>query len=158
VDETVSAQLEELQQRKTKELQARFREVFGIRAPPANRTHLLRGLAWQLQAQRDGTHSNRLLLRAFSLTGLAYPHLPRPRDVPPSAAEPQPAVGRDPRLPAAGTTLERRYQGKLVTVTVLDDCFDYNGKAYRSLSAIAFEVTGTRWNGFHFFGLQRVAA
>src|SRR4051794_20234023 len=89
VDENASAQIEELQQLNTKELQARFQEVFGIRAAPSNRTHLLRRLALQLQAQCDGTLSDRLLLRAFYLTGVAYPHLPRPRDVPPVAAEPQ---------------------------------------------------------------------
>ena len=157
LDETVSAQIEELQQRKTTELQARFQEVFGIRSASSNRTHLLRRLAWQLQAQGEGTLSERLLLRAFYLTGVAYPHLPRPRDVPPVAAEPQRAVGRDPRLPAVGTALERRHQGKPVRVTVLEEGFEYNGKAYRSLSAIAFAVTGTRWNGYHFFGLRRVA-
>jgi hypothetical protein len=40
---------------------------------------------------------------------------------------------------------------------VLDDGFEYDGRQYRSLSAIAIEITGTRWNGFLFFGLTREA-
>jgi hypothetical protein len=40
-------------------------------------------------------------------------------------------------------------------VTVLANGFEYLGKHYDSLSAIAYRVTGTRWNGFHFFGLKQ---
>ena len=58
---------------------------------------------------------------------------------------------RDPRLPQAGTTLERHYQGKTVCVNVLQDGFEYDGKPYESLSSIASSVSGTRWNGFAFF-------
>jgi hypothetical protein len=64
---------------------------------------------------------------------------------------------RDLRLPEAGTTIERRYQGKAVCVKVLKDGFEYDGKRYESLSSIALSVTGTRWNGFSFFGLKKEA-
>jgi hypothetical protein len=40
---------------------------------------------------------------------------------------------------------------------VLADGFEYEGRKYKSLSAIAAEITGTRWNGFLFFGLNREA-
>jgi hypothetical protein len=39
-------------------------------------------------------------------------------------------------------------------VAVLADGFAWNGKTYRSLSMIAFAITGTRWNGPRFFGLR----
>jgi Protein of unknown function (DUF2924) len=39
-------------------------------------------------------------------------------------------------------------------VTVLRDGFEYEGRPYRSLSAIARATTGTRWNGWTFFGLR----
>jgi hypothetical protein len=42
-------------------------------------------------------------------------------------------------------------------VTVLDEGFEWEGKRYSSLSAIAQEVTGTKWNGFAFFGLAKEA-
>ena len=62
---------------------------------------------------------------------------------------------RDPRLPEAGTTLERQYRGKIICVKVLKDGFEYDGKLHESLSSIASSVTGTRWNGFSFFRLKK---
>ena len=63
------------------------------------------------------------------------------------------AVSRDERIPPHGTVLTREYKGERHTVTVLDGGFEYDGKAYRSLSAIAHAITGAHWNGYHFFGL-----
>jgi hypothetical protein len=60
---------------------------------------------------------------------------------------------RDPRLPAAGTVLEREHNGKKIRVTVLEDGFRYEGETYNSLSTIARVATGTIWNGFTFFHL-----
>ena len=62
---------------------------------------------------------------------------------------------RDARLPPIGTILERSYQGQKIVVTVLEQGFSYNGQTFGSLSAIAHQVTGTRWNGFLFFGLLK---
>lgn len=62
---------------------------------------------------------------------------------------------RDPRLPAPGTTLTRTFQEEEIKVEVLDVGFRYDGKTWRSLSAIAREVSGTSWNGFLFFGIQK---
>jgi hypothetical protein len=60
---------------------------------------------------------------------------------------------RDPRLPAAGSVLEREHKGKKIRVTVLEDGFRYEGETYSSLSTIARVATGTIWNGFTFFQL-----
>ena len=62
-------------------------------------------------------------------------------------------VRQDDR-PIAGTRLIREYQGVEHTVTVLHDGFEWEGRPYRSLSAIARAITGTRWNGWMFFGLK----
>jgi len=59
----------------------------------------------------------------------------------------------DRRLPMPGTVLTREYRGRTIAVTVLDEGFECEGKVYRSLSAVARAVTGTRWNGLLFFGL-----
>jgi hypothetical protein len=56
--------------------------------------------------------------------------------------------------PIAGTRLIRDYQGVEHSVTVLGDGFEYQGRRYRSLSAIARAITGTRWNGWVFFGIR----
>ncbi|HVX91328.1 MAG TPA: DUF2924 domain-containing protein [Candidatus Paceibacterota bacterium] len=60
----------------------------------------------------------------------------------------------DPRLPLPGTPLIRRFQGKDIIVHVrADGGFECNGRIYTSLSRAVTEATGTRWNGFAFFGL-----
>ncbi len=53
-----------------------------------------------------------------------------------------------------GTRLIREWQGRTYEVTVLGDGFHWNGETYRSLSAIARSITGTRWNGQVFFGVK----
>ena len=52
-----------------------------------------------------------------------------------------------------GTKLVREFRGKRYSVTVIASGFEYNGRKYKSLSAIANEITGTRWNGKKFFGV-----
>jgi Protein of unknown function (DUF2924) len=56
-------------------------------------------------------------------------------------------------MPAAGTQLIKRYKDQTLTVTVLEDGYQYQERLYKSLSAIARQVTGTQWNGYLFFGL-----
>lgn len=50
-----------------------------------------------------------------------------------------------------GTKLVREFKGKRYSVTVIQNGYEYNGKKYKSLSAIANKITGTRWNGKKFF-------
>ena len=50
-------------------------------------------------------------------------------------------------------TLNPEYKGRRVIVKVLVNGFEFDGEIYRSLSAIASEVAGTKWNGFLFFNL-----
>jgi hypothetical protein len=60
--------------------------------------------------------------------------------------------------PLPGTRLVREYDGVQHVVTVRADDFEYEGRPYRSLSAIARHITGTRWNGWVFFGLRQPGA
>src|SRR6185437_14375034 len=59
-----------------------------------------------------------------------------------------------PRRIKAGAIIVRKWKGQSHRVTVLEDSFAYNGKSYESLSQIARQITGTRWNGPRFFGLR----
>jgi len=59
----------------------------------------------------------------------------------------------DPRVPPAGTQLIKRYKDETLTVTVLENGFQYRERVFKSLSAIARQVTGTQWNGYLFFAL-----
>jgi len=53
-----------------------------------------------------------------------------------------------------GTRIIKTYKGKKHIVTVLEKGFDYEGQTYSSLSKLAFEITGTKWNGRVFFNLN----
>ncbi len=59
----------------------------------------------------------------------------------------------DARLPLPGSLLLKEFKGQTHVVKVLDDVFEYDGRRFRSLSAIAQAISGTKWNGFSFFGL-----
>jgi hypothetical protein len=59
------------------------------------------------------------------------------------------------RVPMPGAQISRPYKGRMIAVTVLPNGFDYEGEVYRSLSAVAKAVTGTHWNGYHFFNLAK---
>jgi Protein of unknown function (DUF2924) len=54
-----------------------------------------------------------------------------------------------------GTQLIRQWQNTTHTVMVLDEGFALDGRAYKSLSAVAKVITGTNWNGYAFFGIKR---
>jgi hypothetical protein len=61
---------------------------------------------------------------------------------------------RPDRLPIVGTQMIREWQGVQHRVTVRSEDFEYEGRPYKSLSAIAREITKVRWNGWVFFGLK----
>jgi len=61
---------------------------------------------------------------------------------------------RQASRPVVGTRIVRTWQGQRYEITVVAAGFEYEGRRYRSLSAIAREITGTRWNGPAFFGLR----
>ena len=71
--------------------------------------------------------------------------------------EPDSFVDWDPRLPPPGNIVERQYKGKMIRVIVLKEGFEYEGRRYKSLTAIAKEVSGSHCNGFLFFRLGRLA-
>ncbi len=64
------------------------------------------------------------------------------------------AAPRRPQLPP-GARLLRDWNGSTHAVDVVEDGFLWNGARYRSLSAVARAITGARWSGPRFFGLDR---
>jgi hypothetical protein len=64
-------------------------------------------------------------------------------------------AAHEPLILKPGALLIREWQGRLERVTVVDDGFAWNGATYGSLSATAFAITGTKWNGHRFFGVRR---
>lgn len=161
MDEAIGQEIERLARMKPKELKAYYRQLLGEEARSGNRMYLYRRMAWKLQANVEGGLSDRAQERAHRLADDVALRLLPPRPVsqalaaPLGALEPPPPeAGRDRRLPPAGSSLQRSYQGRSIEVRVLQSGFEYNGRPYASLSAVAHHATGTRWNGFTFFRLQ----
>lgn len=156
---SIEEQLAELTRLETSELQIRFTELFGEPVTTHHRLWLLRRIAWRLQAQAEGDLSERARQRAAELANDADLRLSPPKarqaDVDATAIAP---IRRDPRLPMPGTILTRPYKGTTVQVKVLADGFQYEGKTYKSLSAVAAAISGSHANGYLFFGLTREKA
>ena len=153
-------EIEALRRQKTKALKARYRELFGEESPSSNHAHLFRRIAWRLQALATGDLSQRARDRAQELAADVDLRLRAPRKFwrQMASAEDQSRRSRDPRLPNPGTVLQRQYRGKTIAVKVLPQSFEYDGKEYESLSAVASSATGMRWNGFAFFRLNKEAS
>lgn len=134
------------------ELQERYVEVFGERPRSRNRQWLFKRIAWRLQALSEGDLSERTRRRAMELANDADLRTTAPKDTKIRVA--MPVVRADGRLPVPGAMLTREYQGRTVEVLVLPKGFEFEGRVYRSLSAVAKAITGSHWNGYHFFGLK----
>lgn len=140
--ETIVARIAALKTTPTLDLKKQWRDLFETEPPPYNRRFLESRLAYRIQE-------------------LAYGGLK------PETVERLEALGeqldggnivlrrtRADDKPIAGTRLIREWQGVEHTVTVRQDGYEWQGRPYRSLSAIARAITGTRWNGWVFFGIK----
>ena len=157
--EDLDEQVDRLWHMTTPELRQRYAELFGEITRIGNKDWLRRRLAWRLQALAEGGLSDRAQQRAEALACDADLRLTPPRSRKPKPAkvpEPPTAPARsDPRLPLPGTVLVRSYKGKSIRVQILKNGFEYQGKHFDSLSAVAKAITGSHCNGFHFFRLAR---
>jgi hypothetical protein len=152
-------------------LAEKYRELYGEPTRSRNRAYLKKRLAWRIEANFQGDLSQGALARIQQL-GDQLPErwqmrLRQPAsaadatsdDAPPTtqtllaATEP-----RDPRVPPPGTVIRRVFDGKTHEVTVCIEGFEYAGRKYKTLSAIANQIAGSRWNGFLFFGLKKPGA
>ncbi|HRQ76169.1 MAG TPA: DUF2924 domain-containing protein [Phycisphaerales bacterium] len=158
----LNAEIEALQQMTVHQLQDRYIDVFGERTRSNHKQYLIKRIAWRMQAQHEGDLSTRARRRAMELADDADLRVRPPAESPSSAPEDGDitvqngidAQSTDDRLPMPGTTLSREYKGRTILVRVLRRGFEYEGKVYRSLSAVAKAVTGSHWNGYHFFQVQ----
>jgi hypothetical protein len=159
LDTTVRKEIEALRHMTVRQLRQKHAEVLGEATRAHHKQFLFRRIAWRIQALAEGGLSERARLRALEIANDADLRVRAPKtafqqDVEFSSnrADGRLATEADPRLPAAGEEIAREYKGRNIVVRVLQDGFEYEGKIYKSLSAIAREVTGTKWNGFLFFG------
>ncbi|MCK6458006.1 MAG: DUF2924 domain-containing protein [Phycisphaerae bacterium] len=155
-------ELAALEQMTVGRLQERYVEVFGEPVRSRHRQYLIRRIAWRLQANAEGGLTVRALRRAAELAHEANVRVTPPKRAAtaaparqaPAADAVRVAVSTDPRLPPPGAAITRNYKGRMLSVTVLPDGFEYEGQRYRSLSAVAKAITGSHMNGFRFFQLE----
>ena len=124
------------------DLKAEWRRLYGKEPPPFSRSYITSRLAYRIQELAYGGLKPETRARLEALgEQLDGGNVVLRR------------IRADSR-PLAGTRLIREWQGVQHVVTVRIDDFEFEGRPYRSLSAIARHITGTRWNGWTFFGLR----
>ena len=138
----VLARLAALKEMTVVELKAQWQALIGTPAPNNSRSFLEQRIAYRIQELTWG--------------GLAKPVV-RLLDALADEVEGKKvrmSVISDPRNPVIGTRLVREWDGAEHVITMMTDGFDWQGRRYKSLSSIARDITGTRWNGLVFFGLK----
>lgn len=131
------------------ELIAKWQQLFKL--PPASivrKEFLVKYLAWEIQAQEQGGYTSQTKKKLEALAK----DLDQNQEI---KDEKLNALKQKTLTIKPGTKLIREYQGINNEVLVLEKGFQYDNKTYKSLSAIANEITGSRWNGKVFFGLKK---
>ena len=150
---TIIDQIMTLKNQSLEELKAKHEEVFkGEKATSNNKPFLWRKIAYRLQEIEYGG-----LLLSNNTKNLVNELIERYDPVNNKMILPQSVPGRnrtnnrDTRLPIPGAIIRKEYKGQVLEVKVLEKGFEYEGQAYKTLSAVAKKVTGDHWNGYLFF-------
>jgi hypothetical protein len=138
----IPARLAALKTTPMSDLKRQWRELFETEPPAFNRRYLVSRLAYRIQELAYGGLKPETVKRLEALGEQFDGGNITTRRI------------RTDYTPIVGTRLLREWQGVEHIVTVTADGFDWQGRPYRSLSAIARAITGTRWNGWVFFGLK----
>jgi hypothetical protein len=138
-DIEVQRRLEALSDLSPDELRKEWRRLYRSQPPRLSRDLLVRAIAFRIQELRHGGLSK---ATSRQLAAFGKPNKPGEKI----------AVESAPKI-RAGARLVREWNGRTHTVTVEEEGFTYAGRTYRSLTAIAREITGARWSGPRFFGL-----
>ncbi|TRZ94935.1 DUF2924 domain-containing protein [bacterium] len=154
--ETNLSQIMELKENSLGELKTKYEELFsGQNAPSNNKIFLWRKIAYRLQELECGGISAGTQSKIQQLIQ-QYDPINNKALRPETASENHPKksnISRDKRLPIPGTVITKEYKGIKLQIKILGSGFEYNSKIYKSLTAIAKEVTGAHWNGYLFFNL-----
>jgi Protein of unknown function (DUF2924) len=158
----LEAELAELEHLSLDDLCLRWRNHWGRLAPAhLSRGLLLRVMAYRLQAEAFGDLDRKTIRMLERLADDAADKSAANGSSKPGSDEHAESkvssvrAAYEPLILKPGALLIREWQGRLERVTVLDGGFAWNGATYSSLSAVAFAITGTKWNGHRFFGVGR---
>ena len=144
---SVLRQMALLQSMSLEQLREKWLDLYGEEPPQYKKQFLIKRLAYRIQELFYG-----------GLSEQANVHLQQ-------AAKEDPVATVNRRIPEErksneailpGTRLVRVWNDRRYEVIVLADGYEFEGRTFRSLSAVAREITGTRWNGKVFFGLKKV--
>ena len=138
----IPARLAALKTTPTPDLKKQWRDLFDSEPPPFNRRYLESRLAYRIQELAYGGLKPETVRRLERLG----------EDL--DGGDKKKRGMRADAMPITGTRLLREWQAVEHIVTVTTDGFEWQGRPYKSLSAIARAITGTRWNGWVFFGLK----
>jgi hypothetical protein len=141
-DAALEAEIGQLPALSLLELRNRWKTLFGHPAPKSlRRNFLARAVAYQMQVEAYG--------------GLSVATKRRLREIANAVRTGDANAMLGSSRIKSGTQMIRQWQGTTHTVTALAEGFEWNGRTYKSLSAVANAITGTNWNGFAFFGIKR---
>jgi hypothetical protein len=159
----IETDLEELAAAGLERLVDLHHELFPGAPVVRNAAHLRHKIAWQIQALEEGALPDSERQRALALARNSTLRVRigdnaarRRKEIPiDRSVTTQVAPQHDARLPLPGSLIVKDYHGQTYVVRVLKRGFEFDGRKYGSLSAVAQEITGTKWNGWAFFGLAR---
>ncbi len=143
---SVLRQLATLETMSLEQLHEQWRDLYGGEPPRSRRRFLIKRLAYRIQALFYG-----------GLSEAAKAHWRHVAQGDP-VARVESRVSGNPRSKAdilPGTRFVRIWKDRRHEVLAHENGFEYDGRMFRSLSAVAREITGTRWNGRLFFGLKK---
>lgn len=137
------AQIAALEEMELGQLQTEWRRLYRSQPPQRISRHLLvLALAWKIQERAQGGVAASVRRRLDALSSTSETEHAGKRMAPIARLK-------------CGAQLVREWHGETHLVRVLDDGFEWRDRHYRSLSAIAREITGAHWSGPRFFGLRQ---
>jgi Protein of unknown function (DUF2924) len=122
------------------ELRSEWRRLYRSQPPRLSRDLLIRAIAYRIQELRYGGLSKTTRRKLAAL------------NAPQTGGEIAPEIKQKI---SPGAQLVREWNGRTHTVMVQEEGFTYAGRSYRSLTAIAREISGVHWSGPRFFGVAR---
>ena len=143
--QTMLSQVTELAGLSVEQLKEKWRLLYAAEPCNCQKSYLVKRLAYRIQE--------------LLFTGLSESARATLRDAVRDGSDgaPDRLPRRKPRPDelAIGTRIVREWRGGRYEVTVVHGGFEYEGRMYRSLTAITKVITGSHWNGPNFFGLRK---
>lgn len=141
VTRAINVSMDNLKTLTTKKLQVRWQEIFKMSAPKGyTKSFLVKEIEWHY---KYGKLSDELQKRVDKLAG----HYSETKTIDTKKVRKFEVT--------VGTKFIREFKGEKYEVIAVDGGFSFNGKLYKTLSAVANVITGTHWNGKKFFGLRK---